>query len=221
MGFNSIKKKLIFIFSLIILVPMLTTGFVSNLILYKTLKTSYIDQLTNTVTGISSIIDENYNGYEATLAQLSENSVSKSSNLISEDVVKKELEGFSKANERILNVYIATQKKDMYIYPNTELPEGYDPTGKSWFKDSLSNNGAIIWQDAYTDVATGNTVVTATKELKDESGSQVGVAGIDIDISNLSNLFSNTSIEKTGEIILIDKSGIVLASKREDLLGKI
>lgn len=220
MGFKSIKKKLIFIFSLIVLVPMLATGIVSNLMLYNTLKTSYMDQLSNTVTGISSIIDENYSSYESTLAQLSENSIAKSAAIVSEDIVKNELQGFSKANEKILNVYIATQNKDMYIYPETELPQGYDPTIKSWFKNSLNNNSAILWQDAYTDVATGNTVVTATKEILDGSGNQIGVAGIDIDISDISDLFSDTSIEKTGEIILIDKSGIVMASKREDLLGK-
>ena len=188
MGFNSIKKKLVFIFSLIILIPMLTTGFVSNMILYKTLSNSYTEQLNTTVGNISSIIDENYSGYEAILSQLTENSIAKSSAVIDAATVKKELNGFINANNQILNVYIATKNKNMYIYPETELPEGYDPTGKSWYKESLTNNGAILWQDAYTDVATGNTVVTATKEIKDEASNQIGVAGIDIDISNLSSL---------------------------------
>ena len=220
MGFSSIKKKLVFIFSLIILIPMLTTGFVSNMILYKTLSNSYTEQLNTTVGNISSIIDENYSGYEAILSQLTENSIAKSSAVIDAATVKKELNGFINANNQILNVYIATKNKNMYIYPETELPEGYDPTGKSWYKESLTNNGAILWQDAYTDVATGNTVVTATKEIKDEASNQIGVAGIDIDISNLSSLFSDTNIEKTGEVILLDKTGMILASKREDLLGK-
>ncbi len=220
MGFSSIKKKLVFIFSLIILIPMLTTGFVSNMILYKTLSNSYTEQLNTTVGNISSIIDENYSGYEAILSQLTENSIAKSSAVIDAATVKKELNGFINANNQILNVYIATKNKNMYIYPETELPEGYDPTGKSWYKESLTNNGAILWQDAYTDVATGNTVVTATKEIKDEVSNQIGVAGIDIDISNLSSLFSDTNIEKTGEVILLDKTGMILASKREDLLGK-
>ncbi|CBH20162.1 Membrane associated methyl-accepting chemotaxis protein (With HAMP domain) [Acetoanaerobium sticklandii] len=220
MGFSSIKKKLVFIFSLIILIPMLTTGFVSNMILYKTLSNSYTEQLNTTVGNISSIIDENYSGYEAILSQLTENSIAKSSAVIEADIVKKELNGFINANNEILNVYIATKNKNMYIYPETELPEGYDPTGKSWYKESLTNSGAILWQDAYTDVATGNTVVTATKEIKDEASNQIGVAGIDIDISNLSSLFSDTNIEKTGEVILLDKTGMILASKREDLLGK-
>lgn len=220
MGFNSIKKKLVFIFSLIILIPMLTTGFVSNMILYKTLSNSYTEQLNTTVGNISSIIDENYSGYEAILSQLTENSIAKSSAVIDAATVKKELNGFINANNQILNVYIATKNKNMYIYPETELPEGYDPTVKSWYKESLTNSGAILWQDAYTDVATGNTVVTATKEIKDEASNQIGVAGIDIDISNLSSLFSDTNIEKTGEVILLDKTGMILASKREDLLGK-
>jgi hypothetical protein len=89
MGFNSIKKKLVFIFSLIILIPMLTTGFVSNMILYKTLSNSYTEQLNTTVGNISSIIDENYSGYEAILSQLTENSIAKSSAVMEADIVKK------------------------------------------------------------------------------------------------------------------------------------
>lgn len=49
---------------------------------------------------------------------------------------------------------------------------------------------------------------------------QIGVAGIDIDISNLSSLFSDTNIEKTGEVILLDKTGMILASLKERIYSK-
>lgn len=220
MRFKTIKKRLIVTFLLIILVPMCTAGIISNVILYNNLKSSYVSSIEKSVEGINNVIDQTYSSYEAELSLLTENSVAKSALLNpSGDLVKKELKGIVKSNPQILNVYIATNDKNMYIYPETTLPEGYDPTVKSWYKDSISNN-KVLWQDAYKDVATGKTVVTATKQILDDSGNPIGVAGIDIAIDNIAKLFNNTQIEQTGEILLMDKTGIVLASKNENLPGK-
>lgn len=220
MKFKTIKKKLIVIFLLIILVPMCTAGIISNVILYKNLKTSYADSMNKTLEGVNNVIDQTYSGYEAELSQLTENSIAKASAANPDaDILKKELNGILKSNSKILNVYVATENKDMFIYPETDLPEGYDPTMKSWYKDSMSNN-KVLWQDAYQDIATGKTVVTATKQIVDESGKAIGVAGIDIDIDDIAQLFSSTQVGQTGGILLMDRTGIVLASKDADLSGK-
>lgn len=220
MKIKTIKKKLILTFILIILVPMCTTGIISNVLLYNNLKTSYVSSIEKSVTGVNNVIDESYNGYEAALSQITEDSVVKSA--LSNPggiLVKKELVGVINSNPKILNAYIATEDKGMYIFPETKLPEGYNPTEKSWYKDTMSND-MILWQDAYKDVATGKIVVTATKKVLDESGKAIGVAGIDIDITNIAELFNSTKIEKTGEILLVDRTGIVLATKNKGLLGK-
>lgn len=220
MNFKNIKNKLILTFMLIILLPMCTTGIISNLILYNSLKTSYTSSIEKSVTGINKVIDETYNGYEVALAQLTENSIAKATlSNPNRVIVKKELSGIIKSNPKILNAYIATEDKSMYIFPETELPEGYNPTVKSWYKDTLTNN-KILWQDAYNDVATGKMVITATKKILDDAGNPIGVAGIDIDITNIAELFNNTQIEKTGEILLMDRTGVVISSKSEDLLQK-
>lgn len=83
----------------------------------------------------------------------------------------------------------------MYLFPETTLPEGYNPTVKSWYKNTISDD-KVLWQDAYKDIATGKMVVTATKKILDDSGKPIGVAGIDVDITNIAELFSNTKIEK-------------------------
>jgi len=220
MKFKTIKKKLIVTFLLIILVPMCTAGIISNVILFNSLKKSYVNSIEKSVTGINNVIDESYSGYEAALSQLTENSVAKgviSNN--NEDVLKNELSGIIKSNPRILNVYVATKDKDMHIFPETKLPEGYDPTVKSWYKDTISGN-AVLWQDAYRDIATGKTVLTATKKILDDAGNPIGVAGIDIDIANIADLFNNTQIEQTGEMLLLDTTGVVLATENQKLLGK-
>ena len=132
MKFKTIKKKLILIFLLIILVPMCTAGIISNVMLYKTQKTSYADSINKTLEGVNNVIDQIYSGYEAELTQLTENSVAKAAAVNTDaEIIKKELNGIIKSNSKILNVYFATENKDMFVYPETDLPEGYDPTMKS------------------------------------------------------------------------------------------
>lgn len=220
MKFKTIKTRLIVTFLLIILVPMCTAGIISNVILYNNLKASYVSSIDKSVEGVNNVIDQTYNSYEAELSQITEDSIAKAAlTNPNGDLVKKELQGIAKSNPQILNVYIATNNRNMYIYPETTLPEGYDPTAKSWYKDTISNS-KVLWQDAYKDLATGKTVVTATKQISDDSGNPIGVAGIDIDIENIAQLFNNTKIENTGEILLMDKTGIVLATKDQELSGK-
>ncbi|MDD7794323.1 methyl-accepting chemotaxis protein [Clostridium sp. 'White wine YQ'] len=220
MKIKTIKNKLILTFILVILVPMCTTGIISNVVLTKSLESSYSSSIEKSITGLNKVVDESYNGYEASLAQITENSISKNS-LANPNgaIVKKELNGIIKSNPKILNAYIATEDKSMYIFPETELPKGYNPTVKSWYKDTISND-KILWQDAYKDVATGKMVVTATKKIVDESGKAIGVAGIDIDITNIADLVNKTQIENTGEVLLMDKTGVVIASKNKDILQK-
>jgi methyl-accepting chemotaxis protein len=220
MKIKTIHKKLVTTFLLIIIVPMCTTAIISNVILYNSLKDSYVSSLEKYVTGVSNVIDENYNAYEVALAQLTENSIAKDAlSNPKGDLVEKELSGIIKSNPKILNVYVATKNKNMHIFPKTSLPEGYDPTVRSWYKDTISNN-EVLWQDAYKDIATGKMVVTATKTILDDSGKPIGVAGIDIDITNIAQLFTNTKIEETGEIILVDRTGVVLATKNKNLSEK-
>ena len=222
MKFKTIKKRLYFTFILIILVPMLSSAIITNLVLSNTLKDSYNSSLNQSVEGISRTITETYQGYEVNLSQLTEDFIVKSSLTQKPEAIENELGGIIKSNPRILNAYVATENKDMYIYPKPEeaFPDDYDPTGKSWYKTPMENEDQVIWQDAYEDIATGNMVITATMAIKDPSGKFIGVAGIDIDITNIAELFENTSVEKTGEILLIDKTGVVLASKDPEIIGK-
>jgi methyl-accepting chemotaxis protein len=221
MKFKTIRNKLLACFILIILVPMITSSLVSNIMLSKTLRASYESSVKKSVDGVNSMIDETYSGFEVFLAQMVENSTAKAAlNPNMEKAVKEELNGVIKSNAKILNAYIATENKDMYIYPETELPKGYDPTVKSWYKSTLTNNNKVLWQDAYKDIATGKMVITATKAVVNSEGKPIGVAGVDIDITNIAELFKNTKIENTGEIILLDRTGVALSTSSKDLIEK-
>jgi methyl-accepting chemotaxis protein len=218
---KSIRKKLIVTFIAIIFVPMISSATISTLMLSKSLKQSNMSKMEKSAEGLSSVIDQIYNGYEMSLQQMVNSiSVKECLNKDKLPVLKKDLEGIVKSNKKLLNVYVGTEDGEMLLYPESKLPEGYNPTIKSWYKDALAKKQEVVWRDAYKDIATGKMVITALTTIYDASGKVAGVAGFDIDISDIANMFSNSKLSNTGTTILMDSTGIVIGTNEDKLIGK-
>lgn len=135
------------------------------------------------------------------------------------DLINGEFASFHKANPNLLNSYMATNNKEMIIYPNTKLPAGYDPTVKDWYTKAVKADGKIVWQDPYKDIATGKTVITALKVVK-KDGQTVGVVGIDIAVDQIFHFITDIKIGKTGYAGIIDKQGTMLIHPQKAMVGK-
>ncbi|MFT6249570.1 MAG: methyl-accepting chemotaxis protein, partial [Cognaticolwellia sp.] len=97
-------------------------------------------------------------------------------------------------------------------YPLEELG-GYDPRERPWYKQALASPDAPIITEAYQDVI-GKPVVTSALVVKDNQGVIVGVQGLDVTLSTLTDILSNTKLGESGYLILIDDSGTVLADAK-------
>ncbi|WP_202710207.1 methyl-accepting chemotaxis protein [Sporosalibacterium faouarense] len=220
--FKSIRSKLMSGFMLVGILPVLIIGIITMTMFANSSKESHLNNLQNTVDNTSKIINEIYTGYELALFQAAENSTIKSA-LDNEDsqAIYNELSGIILSNDAIINVYIATEKGQIYIYMGEEsITDDYDPRAKSWYKDTKEAGNQIIWQDAYEDDTSGKTIVTATKPVYTSGGSFVGVIGIDIEVSKVGEIFENIQIGQTGDIYLLDRTGVILAAKEVNSIGK-
>ncbi len=98
---------------------------------------------------------------------------------------------------------------DIAMMPGT----GFDPRSRSWYKEAISKNGAIV-TPAYPST-TGDIVVSVVAPIMAASGSPLGVAGMDVNLTDLSEVIKNTTIGETGYTILIQKDGTILANPRQ------
>lgn len=126
---------------------------------------------------------------------------------------------FHLSNQNLLNSYIATNQKDMILYPKSALPAGYDPTTRDWYLQAVKEDGNIVWKDPYKDIATGKTVITALKAIKVEQKVE-GVAGIDISIDQFLQFINGIKIGKTGYAEIVDNSGKILANPNKSMISK-
>lgn len=118
----------------------------------------------------------------------------------------------------VLYIYMGTERKDFFIYPETELPEGYDPTARPWYQQAVEADEAI-WTDPYVDAFTGKMIISAAMPVRDSRNKFVGVLAIDLSLENLSNQISSIKIGETGYPYVFDNQGNYMIHPNPDLLG--
>jgi len=123
------------------------------------------------------------------------------------------------ADKRISSVYFGDTEGNMFIYPDQELPEGYDPRVRPWYQ-AAATTGKGVWTDPYRDASTGKWVITYAVPIY-ENGKLVGVVGIDVFIDTLVQEALKTKVGTTGYIAVMNKNGLTLIHPNEEFIMKL
>jgi len=105
------------------------------------------------------------------------------------------------------NAYIGYADKRM-VAPS-ELPAGYDPTGRPWYTKA-ADAGAPILTTPYVDATTGKLVVTFAEPIG-AKGSVTAVVGSDVFIDNLVHTVVGIKPTPSSFAFLIDTAGTIIA----------
>ncbi|MBZ4649474.1 methyl-accepting chemotaxis protein [Thermosipho sp. (in: thermotogales)] len=116
-------------------------------------------------------------------------------------------------------IYLGTSDKKFYIYPDAELPEGYDPTKRPWYVDAVKNKGKVIITEPYLDASTSDIVITVAKAVVN-NGQIIGVVALDFKASELANSLLSTKFGENGYSYLLSSDGKTLLHVDEEKIGK-
>lgn len=117
---------------------------------------------------------------------------------------------YSETHPETKYVYLATKEGGYLNWPETKISKKYDPTIRDWYKLAIESDGKIVRTDPYVD-DTNNMIISNARTIKDSNGQLIGVVGIDVDQSAISNLLSSMKIGKTGYFMLIHSTGVIMA----------
>ena len=85
----------------------------------------------------------------------------------------------------------------------------FDITQRSWYEAAQSEKTMLT--EAYTDASTGKLILSAAAPVYATDGKTVaGVAGIDISLDHINELFSSYKIGKKGYVILLTTDGTII-----------
>ncbi|AGX42201.1 methyl-accepting chemotaxis protein [Clostridium saccharobutylicum] len=110
----------------------------------------------------------------------------------------------------ILNLYYSDNTGGLFQILDVKLPEGYNATGKAWYKEAVQKSNQYTIHSPYKDTLTGKNAITIYKAVIKDNVC-LGVMAIDIDLTSLSDQLSSIKYGQTGEFIITDKSGVVIS----------
>lgn len=218
-----IKTKMVMMFIALITIPLMVLGAISYNksidIIEENLKVTSL-QL---VKEISEAVKNFNKGFEDSIRQLSldPNVQQIIEHPEYEPWMMDTFTAYIKSHEEVKNVYIGTIDKKFYIYPQANIPEGFDPTVRPWYKKALTED-ELIWTDPYIDTETKELVVSVAKPVYNDYNNKemVGVIAIDLSLDVLAEKINNIKIGKNGYPMLIDKNGNIMTHKDMELIGK-
>jgi methyl-accepting chemotaxis protein len=104
--------------------------------------------------------------------------------------------------------------------PVTELPEGYDPRTRPWYKGSILS-GQLNLSEPYLSQATNNLVISINAPLRDDkTGNEVGVVSSDLSLDALIKIINALDFGGAGYAFLVNEKGTVLVSPQPEHVMK-
>lgn len=124
--------------------------------------------------------------------------------------LEKEFESFLGFYEDSTSIYFSLPTKHTTILPSADLGSDFDPTTREWYTDAAKTPDAVQWTSPYIDQATGEFVVTASKAVE-SNGKLIGVIGLDIQLTALTEKISASEIGYGGYPVIFDDKGTTIA----------
>jgi len=117
--------------------------------------------------------------------------------------------------------YVTTfgkEDKTAYTSAAEGLPAGYDPTGRSWYQQSVKAGKAVVTKP-YTDVVTKKPMVSFTAQVK-KDGVLQGVVAAAVFLDGVSNVVKAVHPTPASFAFLVDRDGMMLAHPDAQWINK-
>ncbi|NBG88063.1 methyl-accepting chemotaxis protein [Isachenkonia alkalipeptolytica] len=129
------------------------------------------------------------------------------------------LDNIVENHQDVFHAYIGTDLGDMYVSPDIDLPEGFDPRERPWYTEAEASD-SLTWTDPYEDAGTGDLVVSLARPVNNpENNNFVGVSAIDLNLSALQTLLGDVELGDSGYLILTNAAGEIIAHEDESLVS--
>jgi methyl-accepting chemotaxis protein len=228
---SSIRMKLIVIISILFMVSLAIIISITSLQTRMKTEKEVIDQTQGIVGELNNSVQLFLGQYEKSIdqysisnslkdyakAQLQTESADENTELFAN--IQSDFDNYLSLYGEATSIYFASPNKKLKIVPSVSLPSDFDPTSRDWYKNAEEVRAGVVWSDPYVDTATEEYIITASRAIVSDN-KVVGVLGVDINLTKLTDRVSEMDIGFNGYPFLIglDGTAIVHPTKRgEDL----
>jgi len=132
------------------------------------------------------------------------------------------LRDYQTSHPYVSSVYMGRESGSFVrSYPRAR-PTAYDPRERPWYILAKEHPGQVSVTAPYRAVTTDDVNIGIVTPLLDRNGTMIGVIGADITLVNLTRYIATVGSVDGGEMILVDRTGTILASRNASrLFGNI
>ena len=220
--FNKISVKTKFLFamlSLSIFSLTIATGIIYGIVRWYMLYEVMDKTSTQSLQVFRSYLDEYFKQYESMLKVYANTPLifELDEHPENDRLVRELFKNASKDNSSVLATYIGCANTHRHVhYPQNPLPQGYDPTKRTWFIKASGNRDVMQYSDVYIDAMTNLNTITISLAVYNKSGKQTGVIGIDLALDKLAEQLAKTKIGKNTEICIVDSNNHLISSSKDE-----
>ncbi|MBL8100104.1 MAG: GAF domain-containing protein [Anaerolineales bacterium] len=125
---------------------------------------------------------------------------------------------FLEDNPDIVAIYFGGILKETVYYPNIDLanivPPDFDVTGRVWYVDANPQNNPerkVVWSTPYQDAALNGLVITTSVPVYNSQNRFQGVAAMDVQLNQITDVVGNIRVGETGYAFLVDAENRLMA----------
>ena len=128
------------------------------------------------------------------------------------------MRAYQSSHPYVSSVYMGRENGgSVRSYPRARTT-AYDPRDRPWYILAKEHPGQVSVTDPYKAVTTTDVNIGIVTPLQYPNGTIYGVVGADITLVNLTNYISHYNVGHEGQMILVDKNGVILAARDSSLL---
>ncbi|WP_319578041.1 ATP-binding protein [uncultured Methanospirillum sp.] len=135
-----------------------------------------------------------------------------------EQEIVDDFNAFRLTHPYVNSVYMGRESGTFVRSHPRPLPTAYDPRERPWYVLAKANPTTVMRTDPYRSVTSPDINIGIVKAIAYPNGTVYGVLGADITLINLTDYISSIEIRRSGEIMLINETGTILASRDQSLI---
>ncbi|KXZ13330.1 chemotaxis protein [Bacillus nakamurai] len=204
---RSLTRKLLISFLAVLILPVSVLAFIAYQSAVSTLDRQVMGSALENVQQINNLINTSISQKEDGTAYFSEWLTEDKYKPKNKAQITDKFTEYMKINKDVESIYTSDTKGHFTRYPDLQMPKGYNPVERDWYKKAVENKGKVVVTDPYRTASTNTMVVTVVQQTKDGSG----VVAINMKIEEILKTTKKVNIGKSGYAFILTKDKKVVA----------
>ncbi|MGI6712672.1 MAG: response regulator [Bacillota bacterium] len=236
---NKIQNKIMILFTLLILIPIITITIYQSINFEKQMVDSFTRASNNEIKQIETGLSMYFNKVKENTQFLAESPIVKkadstltsylnnptstkmtpSKNSGIESEIYQLYKDFALSHPEVAYTFMGTKDGRFVQYPEGNIGANFDPRERPFYKAAMQHVGKSVVNNAYYYQTDNISLIDCARTIHNEKGEVIGVQGLSFSLGEITKIVEDFKIGETGFMLLAEEDGKILAYPRNPELA--